>query len=118
MQRIRNDPAGSPGQPPFGKLVLLHQRIGRFAKELTGIFAFRCSLATKPPTLWKSCDNHRHIAIVRRFKIKPPGSVQPPAFASEPAVLNATWTAAGRALRRVPLHTLWWLAWLRPLKRY
>ena len=43
----------------------------------------------------------------------PPEGVQPPAFASEPQVLNAALTTADRAPRSMPLHATQCLAWLR-----
>src|SRR6185369_4942789 len=41
-------PAGSPGQPPFGKLSLLHQSSLSFAKYLAFPRRFRCTRTTHP----------------------------------------------------------------------
>src|SRR5512140_3921496 len=40
-------PAGSPGQPPFGKLTLLHQSGLSFAKYLAFQRGFRCTRTTQ-----------------------------------------------------------------------
>src|SRR3954464_4428636 len=39
-------PTGSPGQPPFGRLLLLHQTAPPIAKVLAGTEPFRCTRTT------------------------------------------------------------------------
>src|SRR3954463_15736321 len=42
-------PTGSPGQPPFGKLLLFHQTAFPRAKVLAGKATNRCGRTTRPP---------------------------------------------------------------------
>src|SRR5215218_2633610 len=44
-------PTGSPGQPPFGKLSLLHQTAFSCAKHLARPTCFRCAPATREQRL-------------------------------------------------------------------